>query len=98
VILLRGCAVSTIQFTSDIGNATAGVHREEDGRLSGQQWLNPATGAVRDCPQYADERQKLPTMSEIFSTKFMRELRGTEIDLTGYVDEDQLIRLIPVEV
>ncbi len=101
LILLKGFAVSTIRFTTRPEEATCGAYREEDGRLSGSQWIQEATGGIRDCPlpmePVAD--RKLPTMREIYSKEFLRKaLNRPELDLTGYVDDEKIIRLVPVEV
>lgn len=101
MILLRGFAVTTIRFTTQPEEATCGAYREEDGRLSGSQWIQEATGGIRDCPlpmePVAD--RKLPTMREIYSKEFLRKaLKRPELDLTGYVDDEKMIRLVPVEV
>jgi hypothetical protein len=101
LILLKGFAVSTIRFTTRPEEATCGAYREEDGRLSGSQWIQEATGGIRDCPlpmePVADK--KLPTMQEIYSKEFLRKaLNRPELDLTGYVDDEKIIRLVPVEV
>ena len=101
LILLRGCAVTTIRFTTRLEEATCGAYREEDGRLSGSQWIQEATGGIRNCPlpiePVAD--RKLPTMQDIYSKEFLRAaLRRPELDLTDYVDDEKFIRLVPVEV
>jgi hypothetical protein len=101
MILLRGFAVATIRFTTRPEEATCGAYREEDGRLSGSQWIQEATGGIRDCPlpmePVAD--RKLPTMQDIYTSAFMRAaLNRPELDLTGYQDEEKFIRLVPVEV
>ncbi len=101
LILLRGFAVSTIRFTTRPEEATCGAYREEDGRLSGSQWIQEATGGIRDCPlpMEPDADKKLPTMQEIYSKEFLRKaLKRPELDLTGYVDDEKIIRLVPVEV
>jgi hypothetical protein len=101
MILLRGFAVTTIRFTTRPEEATCGAYREEDGRLSGSQWIHEATGGIRDCPlpMEPDADKKLPTMQEIYTSVFMRAaLNRPELDLTGYVDEEKFIRLVPVEV
>ena len=101
LILPKGFAVTTIRFTSNPEEATCGAYREEDGRLSGSQWIQEASGGIRDCPlpmePVAD--RKLPTMREIYTSSFMRAaLKRPELDLTGYVDDEKFIRLVPVEV
>lgn len=93
--------MTTIRFTTQPEEATCGAFREEDGRLSGSQWIHEATGVIRDCPlpmePIAD--RKLPTMQEIYSKEFLRAaLKREELDLTGYQDEEKFIRLVPVEV
>ncbi len=93
--------MTTIRFTTQPDEATCGAFREEDGRLSGSQWIHEATGVIRDCPlpmePIAD--RKLPTMQEIYSKEFLRAaLKREELDLTGYQDEEKFIRLVPVEV
>ncbi len=93
--------MTTIRFTTQPEEATCGAFREEDGRLSGSQWIHEATGVIRDCPlpmgPIAD--RKLPTMQEIYSKEFLRKaLKRPELDLTGYQDEEKFIRLVPVEV
>lgn len=101
MILLRGFAVTTIRFTTQPEEATCGAYREEDGRLSGSQWIHEATGGIRNCPlpMEPDTDRKLPTMREIYSKEFLRAaLNRPELDLTGYVDDEKLIRLVPVEV
>jgi hypothetical protein len=101
MIQFKGCAMTTIRFTTQPDEATCGAFREEDGRLSGSQWIHEATGVIRDCPlpmePIAD--RKLPTMQEIYSKEFLRKaLNREELDLTGYQDEEKFIRLVPVEV
>jgi hypothetical protein len=101
MIQFKGCAMTTIRFTTQPDEATCGAFREEDGRLSGSQWIHEATGVIRDCPlpmePIAD--RKLPTMQEIYSKEFLRAaLKREELDLTGYQDEEKFIRLVPVEV
>jgi hypothetical protein len=101
MIQFKGCAMTTIRFTTQPEEATCGAFREEDGRLSGSQWIHEATGVIRDCPlpmgPIAD--RKLPTMQEIYSKEFLRAaLKREELDLTGYQDEEKFIRLVPVEV
>lgn len=101
LILPKGFAVTTIRFTSDPEEATCGAYREEDGRLSGSQWIQEASGGIHDCPlpmePVAD--RKLPTMQEIYSKEFLRKaLKRPELDLTDYVDDEKFIRLVPVEV
>jgi hypothetical protein len=101
MIQFKGCAMTTIRFTTQPDEATCGAFREEDGRLSGSQWIHEATGVIRDCPlpmgPIAD--RKLPTMQEIYSKEFLRKaLKRPELDLTGYQDEEKFIRLVPVEV
>jgi hypothetical protein len=101
MIQFKGCAMTTIRFTTQPEEATCGAFREEDGRLSGSQWIHEATGVIRDCPlpmgPIAD--RKLPTMQEIYSKEFLRKaLKRPELDLTGYVDDEKFIRLVPVEV
>jgi hypothetical protein len=101
MIQLRGCAVTTIRFTTRPEEATCGAFREEDGRLSGSQWIHEATGGIRDCPLPMEPNadKKLPTMVEIYSKEFLRKaLKRPELDLTGYVDDEKFIRLVPVEV
>ena len=101
MIQFKGCAMTTIRFTTQPEEATCGAFREEDGRLSGSQWIHEATGVIRDCPlpmePIADKQ--LPTMQAIYTSAFMRAaLKRPELDLTGYQDEEKFIRLIPVEV
>ena len=101
LIPLRGFAVTTIRFTTRPEEATCGAYREEDGRLSGSQWIQEATGGIRDCPLPIEPNadKKLPTMREIYSKEFLRKaLKRPELDLTGYVDDEKFIRLVPVEV
>lgn len=46
-----------------------------------------------------DAGRKLPTMREIYFKEFLRAaLKRPELDLTGYVDDEKIIRLVPVEV
>ena len=93
--------MTTIRFTTQQDEATCGAFREEDGRLSGSQWIHEATGGIRDCPLPMEPNadKKLPTMQEIYSKEFLRKaLKRPELDLTGYVDDEKIIRLIPVEV
>ena len=101
LIQFKGCAMSTIRFTTRLEEATCGAYREEDGRLSGSQWIHEATGVIRECPlpmtPVAD--RKLPTMQEIYTSAFLRAaLNRPELDLTDYVDDEKFIRLVPVEV
>lgn len=101
LILPKGFAVTTIRFTTRPEEATCGAYREEDGRLSGSQWIQEASGGIHDCPlpmePIADRR--LPTMVEIYSKEFLRAaLNRPELDLTDYVDDEKFIRLVPVEV
>jgi hypothetical protein len=101
MIQFKGFAMTTIRFTTQPEEATCGAYREEDGRLSGSQWIHEATGGIRDCPlsMERDADKKLPTMQEIYSKGFLRKaLNRPELDLTGYVDDEKIIRLIPVEV
>ena len=101
LILPKGFAVTTIRFTSNPEEATCGAYREEDGRLSGSQWIQEASGGIHDCPlpMEPDADKKLPTMREIYTSAFLRAaLSRPELDLTDYVDDEKFIRLVPVEV
>jgi len=93
--------VTTIRFTTRPEEATCGAYREEDGRLSGSQWIQEASGGIQDCPLPMEPNadRKLPTMQDIYSKEFLRKaLKRPELDLTDYVDDEKFIRLVPVEV
>ena len=84
--------MGTIRFTSDIGNATCGAHREEDGRLSRSQWIHEATGAVRDVQPISETHAGIrPTMREIYRASRMRKiLDAPELDLTDYRNDEKI--------
>lgn len=84
----------TLQFTDRMYDATIGEYRDDLGRLvdGGNEYQQQITGQALNAPLHStpDIAKKLPSMMDIYSTRFMKSLRKSELDLAGYTGEEVL--------
>jgi len=69
--------MTTVCFTNNHADVTEGEYRDDLGRLSSaeSEYVQTSTGMASESPRHAkaDTFHELPTMREIYSTKFLRD-------------------------